>query len=151
MWYARINFCKIKGCVSNPYSSNFFCFLKKKKKGAALLLINAGWSLKTSKRPEEGLAPSQGHSSIVLQLIPGRSITFRLSLSGWSLCGALRLSLISAPPFLISLHFNGGRVILSGWRWQRLRATLRRWSAAATGQCENCDTGEGQQTSAQIS
>lgn len=33
-------------------------------------------------------------TGIVLQLIPACSITFRLSLSGWSLCGALRLSLI---------------------------------------------------------
>lgn len=97
----------------------------------------------TSKRPEGDLAPSQGHnqhcSTINPSLLYYFQIIFKWEKSLWSI-----KTLLNPPP--PPSHFNGGRAILSGWGWQRLRATLRRWSGMATGQCENCDTGEGQQT-----
>lgn len=116
-------------------------------------LTHLGWAAKgrglkvTSKRPEGDLVPSQGHnqhcSTINPSLLYYFQIIFKWVKSLW------RIKTLLNPP--ISLHFNGGHAILSGWGRQRLRATLRRWSATATGQCENGDTGEGQQTSAQIS
>lgn len=99
-----------------------------------------GWRLRgTSKRPGGDLAPSQGHnqhcSTINPSLLYYFQIIFKWVKSLWGI-----KTLPNPPPPPISQHFNGGCAILSGWGWQRLRTTLRRWSAAATGQCENCDT-----------
>lgn len=115
-------------------------------KGIHLWRTGKGRGLKgTSKRPEGDLAPSQGHnqhcSTINPSLLYYFQIIFKWVKSLWGI-----KTLLNLPPPSISLNFNGGRAILSGWGWQGLRATLRRWSAMATGQCENCDTGEGQQT-----
>ena len=90
----------------------------------ALSLPRQGRLQRTSKLPEGDLAPSRGHGQHCSSINPRLLYYFQIIFK-WlkSLCSIKSLSLI--PLHLpISLHFNGGRAILSGWGQQRLRPLL---------------------------
>lgn len=93
----------------------------------------------TSKRPEEDLVPSQGHmqhcSTINPSLLYYFQIIFKWAKSLWGI-----KTLLNLPPPSPNTSMAAG-LSCPWWRWQRLRPTLRRWSAMATGRCKNWHEG----------